>query len=297
MADTQSIVYAQAYGANIMQLAQQKYSKLMPIVYIKPNVKAKVFFQDQIGEWSMSTKGGRNVQTPNNDPNLARRRGTMVDYHDNRMLDRGDELRMLSDPRSAYTIAAAQSLGRQIDTVIANNILAAANTGETGSTTVTLGTTSIAPHVNPTPGLSTQGTAATLTFARVRATKRVLDLEDVEEEDRFFVITPQGLDALLNTTQATSSDYAAVKALVRGDIDTWMGFKWIVSNNLSSSGTVTSCFAMQRYGCAMAMSSEPLVRTDERQDLSYSWQVYYELNIGAVRLEEARVVEVQLTSE
>lgn len=295
MPDTQSIVYAQAYGANIMQLAQQKYSKLMPIVYIKPNVKAKVFFQDQIGKWSMSTKGGRNVQTPNNDPNLGRRRGTMVDYHDNRMLDRGDELRMLSDPRSAYTIAAAQSLGRQIDTVIANQILATANTGETGSGTITLGTTAITAHVNPTGGVT--GTPATLTFNRVRAAKRALDLEDVEMEDRFFVITPQGLDALLNTTQATSSDYAAVKSLVRGDIDTWMGFKWIVSTNLSTSGTITSCFAMQRYALAFAMSSEPLVRTDERQDLSYSWQVYYELNIGAVRLEEARVVQVDLTSE
>jgi len=295
MADTPSNVYAQAYAQNIMQLAQSKYSKLMPIVYIKPNVKAKVFYQDQIGQWSMSTKGGRNVQTPNNDPNLARRQGTMVDYHDNRMLDRGDELRMLSDPRSAYTIAAAQSLGRQIDTIIAQRILATANTGETGSTSITLGTTAISAHVNPTG--STTGTPATLTFARVRNVKRVLDLEDVEPEDRFFVVSPQGMDALLNTTQATSSDYAAVKALVRGDIDTWMGFKWIVSNQLSSSGTITSCFASQRYGMAFAMGSEPLVRTDERTDLSYSWQVYYELNIGAVRLEEARVVQVDLTSE
>jgi len=101
----------------------------------------------------------------------------------------------------------------------------------------------------------------------------------------------------LNTTQATSSDYAAVKALVRGEIDTWMGFKWIVSTNLSSSGTITSCFAMQRYGLCLALGSEPLVRTDERADMSYSWQVYYELNIGAVRLEEARVVQVDVTSE
>ena len=37
-----------------------------------------------------------------------------------------------------------------------------------------------------------------------------------------------------------------------------------------------------------------IVRTDERRDLSYSWQVYYELNIGAVRLEEARVVKVDV---
>ena len=295
MPDTQSTVYAQAYAANIMQLAQSKYSKLMPIVYMKPNVKAKTFFQDQIGKWSMSTKGGRNVQTPNNDPTLGRRMGTLVDYHDNRMLDRGDELRMISDPRSAYTIAAAAALGRQIDTVIANKILSSANTGETGSGTITLGTTSIAAHVNPSGTVT--GTPATLTFNRVRNVKRVLDLEDVEMEDRVFVVSPHAMDHLLNTTQATSSDYAAVKALVRGEIDTWMGFKWIVSTNLSSSGTITSCFAMQRYALCLALGSEPIVRTDERADLSYSWQVYYELNIGAVRLEEARVVQVDTTSE
>lgn len=295
MADTQNVVYAQQYAANIMQLAQQKYAKLMQVVYMKPNVKGKTFFQDQIGKWSMSTKGGRNVQTPNNDPTLARRMGTLVDYHDNRMLDRGDELRMLADPRSAYTIAAAASLGRQIDTIIANKMLATANTGESGSGTITLGTTAITAHVNPTAGAT--GTAATLTFNRVRAAKRALDLEDVEMEDRFAVVSPQGMDHLLNTTQATSSDYAAVKALVRGEIDTWMGFKWIVSTNLSSSGTVTSCFFAQRYALALAMSSEPLVKTDQRPDLSYSWQVYYELNIGAVRLEEARVVQMDVTSE
>lgn len=295
MPDTQSIVYGQAYSRNVMQLAQEKYSKLMSLVYVKDNVTGKNFYQDQIGKWSMQTKGGRNVETPNNDPQLARRMGTLVDYHDNRMLDRGDELRTISDPRSAYTIAGGASLGRQIDTVIANKILAAANTGETGSSTITLGTTSIAAHVNPS-GTST-GTPATLTFNRVRSAKRVLDLEAVEMEDRVAVVGPSQLDQILNTTQATSSDYNAIKALVRGELDTWMGFKWVMSTNLSTNGTLTSCFFMQRYALCLAMGSQPIVRTDERADLSYSWQVYYELNIGAVRLEEARVVQVDCTSE
>lgn len=294
MADTQSSVFAQAYAANVMQLAQQKYAKLLPVCYIKPNVRGKVFYQDQIGAWAMETKGGRNTVTPNNDPALSRRMATMVDYHDARLLDRGDELRMLSDPRSAYTIAAASALGRQIDTVIAQEILWAASTGETGSTSVTLGTTSNYAHVNPEPQQTTQGTAATLTFARVRQAKKVLDLEDVEEEDRFFVVSPAGLEQLLGTDQATSADYNAVKALVRGEIDTWMGFKWITSNQLSSSGTTSMCFALQRYGICMSLGAEPIVRTDERKDLSYSWQVYYELNIGAVRLEEARVVQLDV---
>lgn len=288
MADTQSTVYAQAYARNIMQLAQQKYSKLLQACYVKSNVKGKTFYQDQIGAWAMDVKSGRNVQTPNNDPILARRMATMVDYHDARLLDRGDELRMLSDPRSAYTIAAAQSLGRKIDAVIGAALVGTAYYGETGASSITLGTDAIS-------GIShIAGTPATLTFARVRAAKKILDKEEVEMEERFFITNPEGLEDLLGETAATSSDYNAVKALIRGEIDTWMGFKWITSTQMPVTGTVTTCAAFQRYGICAAMGQEPTVRTDERTDLSYSWQIYYELNIAAVRLEEARVVKVDV---
>lgn len=281
MADTQNQIYAQAYGQNIMQLAQQGASKLLNTVFMKPNVNGKTFFQDQIGEWEMSPKATRNAVTPNNDPNLARRMGTMLDFHDNRMLDRGDELRTISDPRSVYTIAAGKSIGRTIDDRIITAALGTAQAGETGSTSVTNGNIVLA-------------TASSLTLARVIAVKQQLDNADVEMEDRFFVTTPQALDNLLNQATATSSDYASVKALVRGEIDTWMGFKWIMSTRLaaiSSSGLVG--IAYQKYGICLAMASQPLVRTDERADLSYSWQVYYELNLGAVRLEEDRVVVIK----
>jgi hypothetical protein len=273
MADTQNTIYAQAYSQNIMQLAQQKYSKLLNTVYIKPNVKGKTFFQDQIGQWTMELKGGRNVATPNNDPNLARRMGIMLDYHDNRMLDRGDELKVISDPRSAYTIAAASSLGRKIDDIIIAAMTGNAYSGETGSTTVTNG------------NLSTI-TASNVTLAAILAAKKKLDDKDVEMEDRYFLTSTQVMNSLLANTQATSSDYVTVKALIRGEIDTWLGFKWIMSTRTDATN---HAIAYQKYGVCLAMADAPLVRTDERSDLSYSWQVYYELNIGATRLEEDRV--------
>lgn len=278
MPDTQNAIYAQAYSQNIMQLAQQKYSKLLNTVYLKQNVRGKTFYQDQIGAWELEVKGSRNTATPNNDPTLSRRQGVMVDYHDNRLLDRGDELRAISDPRSAYTIAAAQSLGRKIDEVIIEAAINSANSGETGSTVVTQGNIIL-------------GTESSMTLARVVAVKQQLDDADVEMEDRYFVCTPAALDNLLNTTAATSSDFNTVKALVRGEIDTWMGFKWIMSTRINAvSASTLIGVAYQKYGICAAMSASPLVRTDERSDLSYSWQVYYELNMGAVRLEEDRVV-------
>jgi|TARA_R100000501_G_C2630720_1_gene126239 hypothetical protein len=266
-----------------MQLAQQKYSKLLNTIYLKSNVRGKTFFQDQIGQWAMETKGGRNTATPNNDPNLARRMGVMVSYHDNRMLDRGDELKSISDPRSAYTIAAASSLGRKIDDVIVDKLGSTALSGETGATSVTNGNTK----------LVTQGA---VTLADITDIKKKLDDQDVETEDRYMVVNTTVLQGLLSLQQATSADYAAVKALVRGEIDTWMGFKWIVSTRIISGATTGVGYAYNKYGLCTALAAAPLVRTDERSDLSYSWQVYYELNIGAVRLEENRVVRIISTT-
>ena len=278
MADSQNLVWGQAFSQNVMQLAQQKYSKLLPCVYQKPDVTGKVFFQDQIGQWSMEAKGGRNVQTPNNDPNLGRRRGTMVDYHDNRMLDRGDELRTISNPRSQYSIAAASAIGRKMDEIIITAAINSADSGETGSVSVTQGNIVLA-------------TAASMTLARIIAVKQALDDQDVEEEDRFFVVKPAVLDNLLNLTAATSSDYTMIKSLIEGKITSWMGFQWIMSTRIAavSSSTLLGV-AFQRNGICAAQLQSPLVRTDERADLSYSWQLYYELNMGAVRLEESRVV-------
>ena len=279
MADTQSNIFAQAFSQNIMQLAQQKYSKLYNTVYIKPNVRGKAFFQDQIGQWNMTLKAGRNSQTPNNDPILGRRQGLMLDYNDNRLLDRTDELKTISDPRSAYTIAASQSLGRQIDdSIIQTGLLGLAYTGETGATTTTAGNITLM-------------SSASMTLARILAVKQVFDVNDVEMEDRFLVIRPDALDNLLNTTAFTSSDYNSVKALVRGEIDSFLGFKWIMSTRITAASSSTLIgIAYHRYGVCLALADQPIVRTDERTDLSYSWQVYYEVNIGAVRLEEVRVV-------
>jgi hypothetical protein len=97
------------------------------------------------------------------------------------------------------------------------------------------------------------------------------------------------MNNLLDLTEATSADYAAVKALVRGEVNSWLGFNWIMTTRIP---TANLGIAYHKNGICLAMADNPMVRTDERTDLSYSWQVYYELNIGAVRLEEDRVVVV-----
>lgn len=277
MADTQSAIYAQAYSANILQVAQQTGSKLLSTVWQKPNVTGKNFFQDRIGQWSMKVKAGRNAQTPNSDPNLSRRMGTLVDYHDNVLLDRGDAIRTIADPKSAYSLAGGYSIGRNFDSVIISAAAATAYTGETGATSVTNGNIALI-------------TAASVTLAVIAGIAKKLDDADVPQEDRYFVANNTIKASLLNLATATSSDYAE-RALINGQILNWMGFTWIFSTQL---GTTNIGLAYHKTGiCIAGADGSPMIRMDERRDLSYSWQIYMEQNVGAVRLEEEKVVLVR----
>ena len=277
MADTQNAIYAQAYSANILQTAQQTGSKLLATVWQKPNVRGKTFFQDRIGQWSMKVKAGRNAVTPNSDPNLSRRMGTLVDYHDNVLLDRGDAIRTIADPKSAYSLAGGYSIGRNFDSVIISAAAATAYTGETGSTSVTNGNIALI-------------TAASITLSMITGIAKKLDDADVPQDDRFFVANNTIKASLLNLATATSSDYAE-RALINGQILNWMGFTWIFSTLL---GTTNIGLAYHKTGiCIAGADGSPMIRTDERTDLSYSWQIYMEQNVGAVRLEEEKVILVR----
>ena len=92
---------------------------------------------------------------------------------------------------------------------------------------------------------------------------------------------------------AASADYNSVRALVSGEIDTFMGFKFIRTEQInvdSSSDQLVMCF--HRAGIGLAVFDDVKARISERPDKRYSTQVYYEMTIGAARLEEERVVEI-----
>jgi hypothetical protein len=283
MADSQLVLRAQQFSQNVVPLAQQMYSKTYNSVMIKSDVNSKRFSQDQIGTWEMEAKGSLNSSTPENDPNFERRWANVSTYHDARLLDRSVNLQILSNPKSEMTQNAARAIGRQIDDV---NIAASTGTAlsdETGTTSNTLPSGQII--VNGGTGL---------TVAKFQDAAAILDGNDVDDADRHCWISPIGLHQLLADEKATSSDYMNVKALIKGDIDTFYGFNVIKSTRLSKTGDIRDCVFFQKSGIMCGMPEIMYIRTDERSDKSYSYQVYYELNIGCVRLEEEKVVKVQI---
>ena len=113
---------------------------------------------------------------------------------------------------------------------------------------------------------------------------------------RYIVCAPKQITSLLGTTQVTSSDFNTVKALAQGQMDTFSGFKFIVSNRLTTdSDGNRAVIAFAGDGIKLAVGKEPTARIDERSDKSYATQVYYCQTVGSTRMEEAKVVEIACT--
>lgn len=289
-ATTQYDVRAQAYSSVILPLARQQRSMLYDRVFVKTDITGKTFYQDQIGTWEMSAKTAANASTPQNDPNLSRTRIDIATYNDARVLDRSLQLQTLADPASMASISIQSAVGIQIDKVIYAALGGVAYRGETGSTAVSFPSGQVVAK-----DMETSGTNTGLTVPKIRRAAKLLDAKGVPAGDRTFVASATEKEQLLGKTEATSADYNNVRALVSGDIDTFMGFKfvWLPDGIVKVASNIADCFAFHKTGVCFGMLEDLFLRITERDDLSFSKQVYYEMSCGAGRLEEAKVVKIE----
>ena len=277
--------FVEQYSANIQMLSQQMGSLLRDAVRIESIVGKDAYF-DQIGKVTAQLKVSRHSDTPQIDTPHSRRRCSLADYEFADLIDQQDKVRLLIDPTSSYAKAAAYAMGRAMDDVIIAAALGTANTGVSGGTAVAL------PLANIT-AVNTGG-ANTMNIAKLALAKQKLDAGDVDPSiKRHIVVSPAEIQDLLNNTTVTSSDFNTVKALVQGEIDSFMGFKFHVSNRLvDNAAGNTQCIAFAEDGLLLGVGKDVTARIDERSDKSYATQVYYCQTIGATRMEEAKVISV-----
>ena len=248
---TQLDVRAQDYSKIILPLARQEKSMLFDKVYVKNGFVGKSFYQDQIGKWSMTMKTTSNPNTPQNDPNLARTRVDIATYNDARLMDRSLLLQELSDPMNAASVCIQSSVGVQIDKIIYDALGANALRGETGANAVALPTKQIIGANFETKG--------GLTTAKIRKAAELLNAAGVPHGERTFVTSAAGLSQLLGTTEVTSSDYNTVKTLVNGELNTWLGFNFVVLPDGVISKTeagVADYYAFHKTGICFGMLEE-----------------------------------------
>jgi len=274
--------FVNQFSSNIQMLSQQMGSLLRNAVDVETVSGEKAFF-DQVGSAAAVLRTTRHADTPLVDTPHSRRMVTMSDYEYADLIDDQDKVRLLVDPTSTYARAAAAAMGRAMDDVIISAALGSALTGKDGTTS--------------TPFDSNNQIAvgaAGLTLAKLIEAKEILDSNDVDPSiPRYIAVSPKQITNLLDDPEVTSADYNTVRALVKGELDTYVGFKFITTNRLGLDGSGDRrCFAWAMDGIKLAVGKEPTARIDERADKSYATQVYYCMSVGATRMEEAKVVEI-----
>lgn len=277
--------WIKTFEENVRLLAQQKESRLRAYVTEEP-MEGEVHFFDSYGQAEMARIESR-FQSTGHTPIPHERRMVGADpYYFNEFVDPTDIRRILTDPTRRYTQVAAAASNRKIDDIIIKAFEDAVYLGKEGT-----GGTAVFDTSNVVAAAT-----AGLTVAKLNTAARILDENEIEDEDRVIVVTPKALESLRNEEKATSYDYNTIRALVDGQIETFLGFKFVKCNRplLRPSATSHYAYFWHKQGMGLAVAEEPHGRVDQRPDLNYATQVYLSLDMGAVRLEEARVGRIDL---
>jgi hypothetical protein len=302
MSFTISESFVLQFGANVMELAQQRVSRFKGHVY-EDQITGEAAYLEQLAPTAARKVTARHADSPMMNSQWLRRRIAPYDYDWGDLIDRLDKVRLLIDPESHYTRNAGRALGRAYDDEIIAAGFGTAWAGHAGSIAITWpngntesnpaqpGGTQIA--VNDWTFGNGSGNAG-LTISKLISAKVALDQAEVDEdEERYLAATGRQLGNLLATTEATSSDYNTVKALVRGELDEFLGFKIIRSERLLVNALgQTRCMAWGRMGLGLGVAKDISPQAGPRPDKRFAQYIYCDMSIGAARLEEARVVEV-----
>ena len=277
--------FVNQFSSNITMLSQQMGSLLREAVDVESVTGEKAFF-DQVGAATAQVRTSRHGDTPLMETPHARRMVTMATYEYADLIDDPDKIRLLVDPTSSYARAAAMAMGRSMDDVVISAATGSANTGKAGTTSTAL----------PSGQKIVHGSAG-LTKAKLLSAKKILDANSVDPSiQRYMIVSPDQMEDLLGINEVASADFNTVRALVQGDVDTYMGFKFITSNRLGTdSDGNRQVLAFAGDGIKLAVGKDITSRIEERADKSFSTQIYYCMDIGATRMEEDKVVEIACT--
>lgn len=290
------VSFVSQYNKNLQMLCQQKGSKLRGLVSVE-QVTGECAYFEQIGAVEATEAAARNgagytyhTETPITDTPYSRRRLDMTTFRLADLIENDDRVKLLIDPTNQTAQTFANALGRAIDMKLLKMAVGTAKTGHDGSTEVEL----------PASQVVDSAAAAVFNVDKLIEVKTLMDKADVPEEDRYMAVSAADLKNLLKDQKATSVDYAAVRALVQGQIDTFMGFKFVrISDKVWTAAGIAAntAVAFHREGLKLGIGQDIITHIDPRPDRNYATQVYSEINFGACRMDENKVVQVKSKAE
>ncbi len=286
----------QTYQDGLEMLAQQMPCKLHNAVRLEKETGKRVSFP-QIGVVAAKEKTARNTDTQYVTTPHRRRWVSMKDFELADLLDVQDLVRIVSNPGSEYSKAFVAALNRARDKNIIEAALGTAYSGEDGTSTVSL------PAAQQIP-VGTTG----FTLEKVRTAMQKLKAGNgVDGNEEMFVAWTSAQEAeFINENEVKSIDYNNQRVLVSGGLDgRFFGFTyirledWTDENNttvriLPKTGDTRTCVAWVKSGLLHNIPLMPQTKMDQLPGKSYAWQFYASATYGSTRMQETKVVQIDV---
>jgi hypothetical protein len=299
--------FVKQFNATVVLLLQQKGSRLRGTV-TEESMNSEEQFFEQIGATGVSEVTSRHGDSPLISTPHDRRRVTLRFFDTGDLVDSFDKVRMLIDPTSPYTQSMVYALGRAWDDVLLGGtdnpgeknigtfkdgtqagavIYGTAFSGKAGATSNTF-------PAGQKVAVNFGGTNVGLTVPKLLDARRIIKKGnvDLDAESLYIAVNAKGEADLLNTTQVTSADYNSVKALVGGDVDSFLGATFKRLERIPNDGTSSLYPLYVKSGLKMAIAKDIQTEVERRADKKFSWYVYACMGIGGVRMEEEKVVQI-----
>jgi hypothetical protein len=274
--------FVQEFGAAYNHVAQQMASRLEGAVKVESGIVGTSKSINRVGQQIATQRTTRHGDTPINDTPHSTRYVDLLDYEVGDMVDDQDKLRLLVDPTSDYLKAMVAAHNRKKDDIIIS-AFGGNSRASTGNVALPSG-----------QKIAVGGTGLTKTKI-LQALKLFRQNEADEEagEELYIAYSATALQDVLGDTQLTSADYLAVQMLQAGSLKgKWCGFNWIPTERCPKVSTTRFLYAWAKSGVALGVGQNIVTRVGEDPSKSFNMRVYAKQSLGAVRIEEEKVVEI-----
>ena len=277
MAQSITTAFVTLFDAEVKQ-AYQAESVLVPTVRLRQGVQGNTYKFPKLGKGSATARIPQTDVTPLN-VTYSQVEATMSDYNAAEYSDIFHQSKVNFDERQELVQVVSKAIGRRMDQLIIDAIAAASSPSTVANTIVTSGSAG----------------ASNLNVGKLIAAKKALDAKNVPFDDRHIIVHANSLSGLLGDERAISGDYASVKALVSGEINTFLGFKFYVLGDRdegglavdSSSDRVVYAFHRSAIGMGVNMAQKTEINYIPEKT---SFLVNSMFSAGAVAIEDDGIV-------
>ena len=276
MAVAISNAFVQMFDAEVKQ-AYAGSRALAGLTRERTNVEGNQVKFPKIGKGTATVRVPQTDVTPLN-VSYSQVTASMSDYIAADYSDIFSQQKVNFDERRELVEVVSGAIGRRMDQLVIDALNAS-------STSLTVATT-------------IGGAGTNLNIEKLIETKKLMDANNVPSEGRCMVIHANNLAGLLGETEIQSVDFNTVKALVSGDVDTFMGFKFVTLGDRDEGGlpipSTRTCFAFHRDAMGMGIGM------NQRSEINYvpektSFLVSSMFSAGAIAIDDEGIVKISCT--